>query len=79
MHILKADGQIITWGDNSNGIYGIGENISTSPTSHHFLKSNSCNLAVQIILLAILMDGGVAMWGDLRQGQLGYGSDSLSI
>ncbi len=26
--------------------------------------------------MAILMDGGVAMWGDLRQGQLGYGSDS---
>ncbi len=32
MHVLKADGQIITWGDNSNGIYGIGENISTSPS-----------------------------------------------
>ncbi|MCC8066851.1 MAG: hypothetical protein LIO94_07090, partial [Clostridiales bacterium] len=32
MHILKNDGQIITWGDNSDGVYGIGTMTSTLPS-----------------------------------------------
>ena len=76
MHILKADGQIITWGDNSNGIYGIGENISTSPSRASLPEKAIAAFGGTNNIMAILMDGGVAMWGDLRQGQLGYGSDS---
>ncbi len=76
MHVLKADGQIITWGDNSNGIYGIGENISTSPSRASLPEKAIAAFGGTNNIMAILMDGGVAMWGDLRQGQLGYGSDS---
>lgn len=75
-HVLKADGQIITWGDNSNGIYGIGENISTSPSRASLPEKAIAAFGGTNNIMAILMDGGVAMWGDLRQGQLGYGSDS---
>lgn len=79
MHVLKADGQIITWGDNSNGIYGIGENISTSPSRASLPEKAIAAFGGTNNIMAILMDGGVAMWGDLRQGHLDMAATVLSI
>ena len=78
MHVLKADGQIISWGDNSDGAYGIGSDPATTP-SRTVLPTKAKAVAAYGGVnnaMAILMEGKVVMWGDLRQGQLGNGIDA---
>ncbi|MGN0106776.1 MAG: RCC1-like domain-containing protein, partial [Hominilimicola sp.] len=71
MHVLKADGQIITWGDNTSGVYGIGDAVSSTPSRAEItgkaieVKAGTGNVA------AITTDGNVLMWGDLTKGQTG--------
>ena len=76
MHILKRDGQVVTWGSNERGVYGIGDLESTLP-SRALLKERALAVfAGPDNIGAILINGDVDMWGDLGNGQLGYGADA---
>ncbi|MBQ3462078.1 MAG: hypothetical protein IJH36_03045, partial [Clostridia bacterium] len=76
IHVLKADGQVISWGNGANGEYGIGDLSSTSPSRAILPDKAIAAFAGTRNAAAILKDGTVAMWGDLNQGQLGYGNDA---
>ncbi|MBR0089914.1 MAG: Ig-like domain-containing protein, partial [Clostridia bacterium] len=76
MHVLKRDGQVVTWGSNARGVYGIGDLESTLP-SRALLKERALAVfAGPDNIGAILINGDVDMWGDLGNGQLGYGADA---
>ena len=74
---LKADGTVWTWGNNSNGQLGTGNNISkTSPIKVMNIQ-DVIDLSVGYYDTAIVKkDGTVWTWGYNGYGQLGDGTSS---
>jgi len=73
---LRADGTVACWGDGSAGQLGQGAaEDASAPVAVQGLPSAATQIdAGGYHTCALLMDGGVACWGENRFGQLGDGT-----
>src|SRR5258708_1452126 len=71
--ILKWDGSILAFGDNSHGQLGVGDTINRhSPAVIPNLRAIAIECG-QSFSVAVLTNGTVEAWGDNSGGQLGFG------
>ena len=77
---LKADGTIWTWGNNSYGQLGIGDNVTkTSPTKVTDIE-NAIDVSVGYYdTVVVKRDGTVWAFGNNSNGQLGDGTSSNRV
>jgi hypothetical protein len=72
---LKADGTLLTWGDDSAGQLGVGRTLgSTTPTRVSAISGVTAVAAGATHVIALKSDGTVWTWGDNSDGQLGDGT-----
>ncbi len=73
--VLKSDGSVWTWGNNTNGQLGNGTLIKSDlPVRVNNLSDISKIFAGREYCMAIKKDGTVWSWGNNTQGQLGDGT-----
>ena len=74
---LKADGTIWTWGNNSDGQLGIGDNVSKTYPIKVMEIENAIDVSVGYYdTVVVKKDGTVWSWGYNGYGQLGDGTSS---
>ena len=74
---LKADGTVWTWGTNSNGQLGTGDNITkATPTKVRDIEDVRDISVGYYDTIAVKQDGTVWTWGYNGYGQLGDGTSS---
>ena len=74
---LKADGTVWTWGTNSNGQLGTGDNITkATPTKVRDIEDVRDISVGYYDTIAVKQDGTVWAWGYNGYGQLGDGTSS---
>jgi alpha-tubulin suppressor-like RCC1 family protein len=76
---LRANGSVVSWGDNTNGDLGNGTTQSaTTPVSVSGVSHAVAIAAGYQHALAAINDGTVMAWGDGSSGQLGTGQSTPS-
>ena len=74
---LKADGTVWTWGNNSDGQLGIGDNVSKTYPIKVMEIENAIDVSVGYYdTVVVKKDGTVWSWGYNGYGQLGDGTSS---
>ena len=74
---LKADGTVWTWGNNSDGQLGIGDNVSKTYPIKVMKIENAIDVSVGYYdTVVVKKDGTVWSWGYNGYGQLGDGTSS---
>jgi alpha-tubulin suppressor-like RCC1 family protein len=78
--MLKSDGTVWDWGDNSTGQLGIGDYTNSSvPMEVSLPKTIKQVAAGQYYSLALSSDGKtIYAWGDNAHGELGIGNSSIN-
>ena len=72
---LKADGTVWTWGNNSDGQLGIGDNVSKTYPIKVMEIENAIDVSVGYYdTVVVKKDGTVWSWGYNGYGQLGDGT-----
>jgi alpha-tubulin suppressor-like RCC1 family protein len=79
--LLRPDGSVLSWGDESNGVLGNGQNIfggggNRRPTAIAGLTRIAQVSARQFHSLALRSDGTVLAWGSNGNAILGVGSET---
>ena len=80
--VLKSDGTVWAWGDNTNGALGVGNTADQgtvltccdTPVQVHGLTTVTAVAAGDFDSLALTSAGTVWAWGDNTSGQLGDGT-----
>jgi alpha-tubulin suppressor-like RCC1 family protein len=81
-HVVTSAGTVLSFGDNSSGVYGDG---NTTPSSGSTpVTATGLTNVVQVAagnqhVLALRSDGSVWAWGENSDGQLGIGSTTDSL
>lgn len=80
-YALFADGSLFAWGDNTNGLLGLGlaESKVTTPQKitsiNGFIKEIAVNKS-KFSVFAITDDNSLYAWGDNQYGQIGIGNNN---
>ena len=81
---LTDDGSVYTWGDNTNGMLGLGVSDAIVNTPQKITSINSFikDLVVNRLkfsVLALTSDNSLYAWGDNQYGQLGIGNNNSIV